>query len=102
MEDSTNIINQLKKAEGQIYWNKLSLTIRKPVEYTVNLVDYLGNSIESMHTIQEDLDIDLLTRWDVPQMIMTTDPYKTINKVFDELREKTASILFDLSLTHTI
>lgn len=102
MEDSFNIINQLKKAEEQIHWHKLSLTIRNPVVYTVNLVNHLGEVIgTSHHNLLKDLDINLLTSWDVPQM-MTTDPYKTIDKFFDEVREKAASTLFDLSLTHTI
>ena len=103
MEDSFNIIKQLKKAEEQIHWHKLSLTIRNPVVYTVNLVNHLGEVIgTSHHNLTKDLDIDLLTRWDVPQMMMTTNPYKTIDKFYDEVREKAASTLFDLSLTHTI
>lgn len=102
MEDSTDIINQLKKAEDHIFWNKLNLTLRRTVDFRINLVNYLGALVGSTHTIQKDLDINLLTDWDVPQMMMTTDPYKTIDKFYDELREKAASTLFDLSLTHTI
>ena len=102
MEDSFNIIKQLKKAEEQIHYHKLTLTLRRTVDYTINLVNYLFEVVGTSHKLHKDLNINLLTSWDVPQMMMTTNPYKTIDKFYDEAREKAASTLFDLSLTHTI
>ena len=95
-----NIIPKLHVAARSVDYRQLTLTLRKPVSYAVQLVNHLGEIIETGRDFKDEIFIDLLSRWDVQTMI-STNPIKTIDQFFDEAKDRAAKVLFDLSLTHS-
>ena len=100
MTSTIDILPRLYAAAGSVGYKHLSLTLKRPVQYTFNRLNHLGEVVDTIRDFNYEISIELLSRWDVPQM-MTTDPYKTIDKFFDEVKDKAATVLFDLSLTHS-
>ena len=101
MNDSETIIPKLHVASRSIDYRQLTLTLRKPVSYSVQLINHLGEIIETGRDFKDEIFIDLLSRWDV-QTAITTNPMKTVDQFFDEAKDRAAKVLFDLSLTHSV
>ena len=101
MSNSETIIPKLHVAAKSVAYRQLTLTLRKPVAYTVQLINHLGEIIETGRDFKDEIFIDLLSRWDV-QTAITTNPMKTVDQFFDEAKERAAQVLFDLSLTHSV
>ena len=95
-----DIIPKLHVAARSVEYRQLTLTLRRPVEYTVQLINHLGEIIETGRDFKDEIFIDLLSRWDV-QTAITTNPMKTVDQFFDEAKDRAAKVLFDLSLTHS-
>ena len=95
-----DIIPKLHVASRSVDYRQLALTLRRPVEYTVQLINHLGEIIETGRDFKDGIFIDLLSRWDVQQSC-STNPVKSIDQFFDEAKDRAAKVLFDLSLTHS-
>ena len=76
------------------------LVFKKPQTYTINLVNHLGEVIETSHTYSKDLEFEVLSDGDL--YMAMSDPSKTMREFFDQLKDKVAARLFDISLTQTI
>lgn len=100
MTEGIDIIPKLHVAARSIDYRQLTLTLRKPVSYAVQLINHLGEIIETGKDFKDDIFIDLLSRWDVQQSC-STNPVKSIDQFFDEAKDRAAKVLFDLSLTHS-
>ena len=96
-----DIIPKLHVAARSVGYRQLTMTLRRPVAYTVQLINHLGEIIETGRDFKDEIFIDLLSRWDV-QTAITTNPMKTVDQFFDEAKERAAKVLFDLSLTHSV
>ena len=95
-----DIIPKLHVAAKSVGYRQLTMTLRKPVAYTVQLINHLGEIIETGRDFKDEIFIDLLSRWDVQQSC-STNPVKSIDQFFDEAKDRAAKVLFDLSLTHS-
>lgn len=96
-----DILPKLHVAARSVAYRQLTMTLRKPVAYTVQLINHLGEIIETGRDFKDENFIDLLSRWDV-QTAISTNPVKTIDQFFDEAKDRAAKVLFDLSLTHSV
>jgi len=77
------------------------LTFKRPQTYSVQLVDHLGNVIETGHTYYDhDLEVDVLCDGDMYRAMNDTD--KTMAEWFSELKDSTAAQLFDMSMTQSV
>ena len=81
-------------------WFHSRLVFKKPQTYTINLVNHLGEVIETDHTYDKDLEIEVLCDGDMYRAMNTTD--KTMAEWFSELKDSTAARLFDMSMTQSI
>lgn len=77
------------------------LVFKRPQVYAVNLIDHLGNVIETSHTYcDHDLEVEVLCDGDIYSAM--SDSSMTMAEWFSELKDSTASRLFDLSMTQSI
>jgi len=76
------------------------LTFRKPTTYAINLVNHLGEVIETSHTYKNDIDIEILCDGDLYRAM--SNPRTTMAEWFNNIKDKTAAELFDMSMTQTI
>ena len=77
------------------------LVFKRPQIYAVNLVDHLGNVIETSHTYYDhDLEVEVLCDGDIYSAM--SDSSMTMAEWFSELKDITASRLFDLSMTQSV
>ena len=81
-------------------WFHSRLVFKKPQTYTINLVNHLGAVIETDHTYDKDLEIEVLGDGDIYRAM--SDPSMTMRDFFDHLKDKVAAHLFDMSLTQAI
>ena len=81
-------------------WFHTRLVFKKPQTYTINLVNHLGEVIETSHTYNQDLEFEVLSDGDL--YMAMSDPRKTMREFFDQLKDKVAAHLFDISMTQTI
>lgn len=81
-------------------WYHSRLVFKKPETYTVNLIDHLGNIIETSHSCNQDIDMEILCDGDIYRAM--SDPSLTMREFFDKIKDKVAAQLFDISLTQTI
>ena len=92
IRDATNV------ARGRL--QNTRLTFMRKVTYDINLINHLGEVIETSHTYSHDLEIEVLCDEDMYRAMNTTD--KTMAEWFSELKDSTAARLFDLSMTQSI
>lgn len=77
------------------------LTFKRPQIYAVNLINHLGEVIETSHTYYDhDLEVEVLCDGDMYSAM--SDSSMTMAEWFSELKDTTASRLFDLSMTQSI
>ena len=101
--DSQTIAKMIRDAtivtRGRI--QNTGLTFKRPQTYSVQLVDHLGNVIETGHTYYDhDLAVEVLCDGDMYRAMNDTD--KTMAEWFSELKDSTAAQLFDMSMTQSI
>lgn len=77
------------------------LTFKQPQTYTVNLINHLGEIIETSHNhYDHDLEVEVLCDGDMYRAM--SDPSMTMAEWFSELKDRTAARLFDMSMTQFI
>lgn len=76
------------------------LVFKRPQTYTINLVNHLGEIIKTNHTYNKGLEFEVLGDGDLYRAM--SDPRMTMREFFDQLKDKVAAHLFDISLTQTI
>lgn len=76
------------------------LTFKQPQTYTVNLINHLGEIIETSTNYDHDLEVEVLCDGDMYRAM--SDPSMTMAEWFSELKDRTAARLFDMSMTQSI
>jgi len=85
-------------ARGRI--QNTRLTFRKPTAYAINLVNHMGEIIHTSHTYKNDIDIEILCDGDLFRAM--SNPRTTMAEWFNDVKDKTAAELFDMSMTQSI
>lgn len=103
MMDSQTIAKMIRDAtiaaRGRL--QNTRLTFKQPQTYTVNLINHLGEIIETSHNYYDhDLEVEVLCDGDMYRAM--SDPSMTMAEWFSELKDSTAARLFDLSMTQSI
>ena len=99
MTENLTIAAQLIDAMNGVYYGHLSLSLVQQVKYHINLVNHLGEIVQTTEDPREEEEV-ILSSNDGDIMFLSK-PYEA-RKFFESLREKVAQRLFDLSLTHRI
>lgn len=92
IRDATNV------ARGRL--QNTRLTFMRKVTYDINLINHLGEVIETSHTCDNDIETEILCDGDIYRAM--SDPSLTMREFFDKIKDKVAAQLFDISLTQTI
>lgn len=93
IRDATNV------ARGRL--QNTRLTFKRPQTYAVNLINHLGEIIETSHTYcDHDIEVEVLCDGDMYRAM--SDPSMTMAEWFSELKDSTAAQLFDMSMTQSI
>lgn len=103
MMDSETITRNLVEAANIFNnrWQHARLIFRREEVYRVNLINHLGEIIDSgVDTRKAHCDIEIMCDGDIYQAMI--NPQKTMREYFDETKEKIAGMLFDMSLTQTV
>lgn len=81
-------------------WYHSRLVFKRNQKYTVNLINHLGEVIETSHTYDKDIEMEILCDGDIYRAM--SDPSLTMREFFDKIKDNVAAELFDISLTQTI
>ena len=81
-------------------WYHSRLVFKRNQKYTVNLRDHLGNIIETSHTYDKDIEVEVLCDGDIYRAM--SDPSLTMREFFDKIKDNVAAELFDMSMTQSI
>lgn len=103
MIDSETITRNLVEAANIFNerWQHARLIFRREVVYRVDIIDHLGKIVDSgVDTRKAHCDIEILG--DGVMYMAMSDPSKTMDMWFSEIKDSIASDLFDMSLTQTI
>lgn len=85
-------------ARGRLQNTRLAFKYK--AVYDINLIDHLGNVIETSHSYPEELETEILCDGDLYRAM--SDPSTTMEEWFSEIKDRTASKLFDMSMTQSI
>ena len=103
MIDSKTITRNLVEA-AHIFnerWKHARLIFRREEVYRVNLINHLGEIIDSgVDTRKAHCDLEIMCDGDIYQAL--NNPRKTMREYFDETKEKIAGMLFDMSMTQAV
>lgn len=102
MMDSQTITKMIRDAtiaaRGRL--QNTRLVFKRPQTYTVNLINHLGEIIETSTNYGHDLEVEVLCDGDIYSAM--SDSSMTMAEWFSELKDITASRLFDMSMTQSI